>query len=216
MATLLAGVAGWVDALGFYALAGVFTAHLTGNLVLMGEELVHTGNGLLPKLLVFPAFFAGVVLAALLHASRKAHKRSSVRALLLVEALAVTCLMFAGHAAGPVREGDDMGALALLAVAFGAIAMGVQNAEGRLALRELGSTAVMTTNITQLVLDMVNAWRGRGPDRARSAARARRQSLPIAAFMLGALIAVFAWQATGFWGLLPPIVALLVLAALAE
>jgi uncharacterized membrane protein YoaK (UPF0700 family) len=216
MATLLAGVAGWVDALGFFALAGVFTAHLTGNLVLIGEELIRTERGLLPKLLVFPAFFAGVALAALVHAHRKAQGRSSVRALLLAEAVAVVGFMAAGLAAGPVDNPGDMGSLALTAVLLAAFAMGVQNAEGRLALRELGSTVVMTANITQLVLDVVNALRGRGPDRARSAHRARRQSMPIAAFSLGAIVAAYAYLAMGFWGSLPPIAALLVLAVLAD
>jgi uncharacterized membrane protein YoaK (UPF0700 family) len=198
MATLLAGVAGWVDALGFFALAGVFTAHLTGNLVLIGQELIRTESGFLPKLLVFPAFFAGVALAALLHAHRKARGRS------------------AGHVAGPVKEGEDMGTLALVAVVLGAIAMGVQNAEGRLALRELGSTAVMTTNITQVMLDVVTALRTSGPERQRSVRRARRQVLPIAAFAVGAILAAYAYLAFGFWGLVPPVLALLVLAALAD
>jgi uncharacterized membrane protein YoaK (UPF0700 family) len=216
MATLLAGVAGWVDALGFYALAGVFTAHLTGNLVLMGEELIHAQRGLLPKLIVFPAFFAGVVLAALVHAHRQARGRSSVRAVLLTEALAVVGFMLVGHVAGPVAEDATMGPVALVAVMLGALAMGVQNAEGRLALRELGSTAVMTTNITNLVLDVVNALRFSGAERTRFARRARRQFMPIAAFSVGAIVAAFAYQAAGFWGLLPPIAALLVLAALVD
>jgi len=216
MATLLAAVAGWVDALGFFALAGVFTAHLTGNLVLMGEELIRTERGFLPKLLVFPAFFAGVALAALLHAHRKARGQSSVRAVLLAEALAVVGFMLAGHAAGPVREAGEMEPLALLAVVLGALAMGVQNAEGRLALRELGSTAVMTTNITQVVLDAVMALRTPGPERRRSAQRARRQVLPIAAFSIGAILAAYAYLGFGFWGLVPPIVALLALAAVAD
>jgi uncharacterized membrane protein YoaK (UPF0700 family) len=216
MATLLAGVAGWVDALGFFALAGVFTAHLTGNLVLIGQELIRTENGFLPKLLVFPAFFAGVALAALLHAHRKSRGRSSVRALLLAEAVAVVAFMLAGHVAGPVKEGEDMGTLALVAVVLGAMAMGVQNAEGRLALRELGSTAVMTSNITQVMLDVVTASRTRGPEQQRSIKRARRQVLPVAAFSLGAILAAYAFLAFGFWGLVPPIVALLALAALAD
>lgn len=216
MATLLAAVAGWVDALGFYALAGVFTAHLTGNLVLMGDELVHGGRALLPKLLVFPAFFAGVVLAALLHAHRKARKRSSVRAVLLAEAVFVLGFMVAGLVAGPVPEGADMGIVAFTAVLLGAVAMGIQNAEGRLALRELGSTAVMTTNITVLVLAIVNASRAKGKDRATAWQRARRQALPIVTFSLGALVAAVVYAVFSYWGLLPPIVALVVLAALAD
>ncbi len=216
MATLLAAVAGWVDALGFFALAGVFTAHLTGNLVLIGEELIRTESGLLPKLLVFPAFFAGVALAALLHAHRKARGRSSVRALLLAEAVAVVVFMLVGHVAGPVTDAGEMEPLALVAVALGAIAMGVQNAEGRLALRELGSTAVMTSNITQVLLDVVTALRVRGPESKRSAQRARRQVLPVAAFCIGAILAAYAYQAFAFWGLVPPIVALLALAMVAD
>jgi uncharacterized membrane protein YoaK (UPF0700 family) len=216
MATVLAAVAGWVDALGFFALAGVFTAHLTGNLVLIGEEVVRGTDGLLPKLLVFPAFFAGVVLAALVHAAWKKRGRSSVRAVLLAEAVAVTGFMFAGHAAGPVRDAGDMQPLALLAVLLGALAMGVQNAEGRLALRELGSTAVMTTNITQLLLDVVNAVRAQPADRRRAWKRVRRQSAPVLAFSIGAIVAAFVYLAAGFWGLLPAILALVVLATFAD
>jgi uncharacterized membrane protein YoaK (UPF0700 family) len=216
MATVLAGVAGWVDALGFFALAGVFTAHLTGNLVLIGEEVVRGQDGLLPKLLVFPAFFAGVVLAAVVHASRKKRGRSSVRAVLLAEAVAVTGFMFAGHLAGPVADPGHMQPLAIFAVLLGALAMGVQNAEGRLALRELGSTAVMTTNITQLLLDIVNAARSQAADRRRAWQRVRRQAMPVLAFSLAAVVAAYAYLAAGFWGLLPAILALLLLAAVAD
>ena len=216
MASLLAAIAGWVDALGFFALAGVFTAHLTGNLVLAGEQLVRHGHGLLPKLLVFPAFVAGVAAAAMVHLRLQAKGRTSVRTLLVTEAAALAGFMVAGLAAGPVPEGADMGSLALAAVLLGAFAMGVQNAQGRLALRELGSTAVMTTNITQLVLDAVSALRARAPERRRAWDRARRQFLPVAGFCLGALAAAFAYVAVAFWGLLPPILALGVLAALAD
>lgn len=216
VATLLAGVAGWVDSLGFFALAGVFTAHLTGNLVLAGAELVRAESGLLPKLLVFPAFFVGVALAALIHEHRKSRGLSSVSPVLLAEALAVIGFMVAGLFARPVQDAGDMGPLAIVAVLLGAVAMGIQNAEGRLALRKLGSTAVMTTNITQLMLDIVNALHGRRPDRASSALRVRRQALPISAFSAGAVAAGFIFRELGFWGLLPPIAVLLVLAWGAE
>jgi uncharacterized membrane protein YoaK (UPF0700 family) len=216
MATVLAAVAGWVDALGFFALAGVFTAHLTGNLVLIGEEVVRGRGELLPKLLVFPAFFVGVIVAAVVHAAWKKRGRSSVRAVLLAEAVAVAGFMVAGHLAGPVGDAGNMRPLALFAVLLGALAMGVQNAEGRLALRELGSTAVMTTNITQLLLEIVNAARTQRRDRRRAWHRVRRQASPVLSFSLAAIVAAYAWLAVGFWGLLLPIVALLVLAALAD
>lgn len=216
MASLLAAIAGWVDALGFFGLAGVFTAHLTGNLVLAGEQVVRHGHGLLPKLLVFPAFVLGVAVAAWIHLRLQARGRTSVRTLLLAEAAAVLAFMAAGVAGGPVPEGTEMGSLALAAVLLGAFAMGVQNAQGRLALRELGSTAVMTANITQLVLDTVSALRTGAAERPRAWDRARRQFMPVAAFCIGAVAAAFAYLAFAFWGLLPPILALCLLAALAE
>jgi uncharacterized membrane protein YoaK (UPF0700 family) len=59
----LACVAGYVDTVGFVALFGVFTAHVTGNFVLIGSELTHASGNVMLKLLVFPAFVAGVALA---------------------------------------------------------------------------------------------------------------------------------------------------------
>lgn len=213
MATLLAAVAGWVDALGFFALAGVFTAHLTGNLVLISEELLRGGSQLASKLLVFPAFAAGVVGAGLAHAALAARGRSSVRILLLAEAAAIAGFMLAGLVARPiVPEQVDHG-LPLLAILLGAVAMGVQNAQGRLALRELGSTAVMTNNITQLILDATDLVHAPAPQRLHVAHRVRRQFLPVAAFTIGATAAAFAYGAASFWALLLPIAALCLLAS---
>ncbi|WP_167772991.1 hypothetical protein [Ramlibacter humi] len=44
----------------------------------------------------------------------------------------------------------------------------------------------------------------------------RRQALPVAAFSAGAVAAGFIHRGLGFWGLLPPIAVLLVLAWAAE
>lgn len=212
LASLLAAVAGWVDALGFFALAGVFTAHLTGNLVLISEEILRGDRQLVSKLLVFPAFAVGVVVSGLLHAALTARGRSSVRILLLAEAAAVTGFMVAGLAAQPIVPAQLDRGLPLLAILLGAVAMGVQNAQGRLALRELGSTAVMTSNITQLILDATDLLRAPPARRLQAAHRARRQFMPVAAFVVGAVAAAFAYEALSFWALLLPIAALCVLA----
>ena len=50
----LAFTAGFVDAAAFIALTGLFTAHVTGNFVLIGAELVSTSSGVFAKLLALP------------------------------------------------------------------------------------------------------------------------------------------------------------------
>ncbi len=59
-------LAGYVDTLGFVALFGLFTGHVTGNFVLIGAEMAHPQGGpLLMKFLAFPAYILGVAVARL-------------------------------------------------------------------------------------------------------------------------------------------------------
>src|SRR5450830_964814 len=65
-ATGLAFLAGYVDTLGFVALFGLFTAHVTGNFILIGAALADASQmSILLKFLAFPAFIAGVAVARL-------------------------------------------------------------------------------------------------------------------------------------------------------
>ena len=53
----LAFLAAYVDTLGFIALFGLFTAHVTGNFILIGAALADTSQmSILLKFLAFPAF----------------------------------------------------------------------------------------------------------------------------------------------------------------
>src|SRR2546422_634510 len=61
-ACLLSFVAGCVDTCVFIGLFGLFTAHVTGNFVLIGAELVHHSGDVLPKILAPPLFIFGVAL----------------------------------------------------------------------------------------------------------------------------------------------------------
>jgi hypothetical protein len=59
----LSFTAGYVDTSVFVGLFGLFTAHVTGNFVLIGSELVHASGDVWPKLLAFPAFILAVAVA---------------------------------------------------------------------------------------------------------------------------------------------------------
>jgi uncharacterized membrane protein YoaK (UPF0700 family) len=75
--------AGYVDTVGFIALFGLFTAHVTGNFVLIGSELAHPAQGVLIKFLAFPAFIASVALSRMLALYADRHWNSAARSLLV-------------------------------------------------------------------------------------------------------------------------------------
>ena len=57
---------GYADTAGFLALQGLFTAHVTGNIVTMGAAFVFGSSGVVAKLLALPVFCLVVALARVL------------------------------------------------------------------------------------------------------------------------------------------------------
>jgi uncharacterized membrane protein YoaK (UPF0700 family) len=205
----LAFVAGWADTVGFVALFGLFTAHVTGNFVLIGSELARASGSVLLKLLAFPAFIVAVAATRVVVLRLEARRRPVLPVLLALECLLLVAFMAAGRAAAPIL--DAAAPLAMAAGLLGAAAMGVQNAAGRLVLTSLVPTTVMTGNVTQLVIDAVDLARGAGDAAVR--ARARRFVAPIVAFAIGAIGGAFAYVHAGFASLLAPLAVLATLAA---
>ncbi len=211
--SLLAGVAGYVDTLGFVALFGLFTAHVTGNFVLIGSELARPGHGgVLLKLLVFPAFVIAVAIAHLIDRHCERRDRSSIRPLLVCETLLLCGFLLAGIWASPIKQSDSMGAL--LAGTLGGMAMGVQNCLSRQALAKLTPTTVMTGNVTQLVMDAVDWLVGEATPDVR--ARIGKLFFPVLAFGLGAISGAMGYVHLGFTALVLPLCALLALIWKAE
>lgn len=192
--------AGYVDTVGFVALFGLFTAHVTGNFVLIGSELARPGHGVLIKLLAFPAFILAVAAARLLAVWLEARQRPAAQALTLLQLLLLLGFMLLGCAATPVQQTDAL--LPLLAGMTGAAAMGVQNAASRLVWSELAPTTVMTGNVTQLVIDLVDLARASAAP--GTLARLWKFLWPVLAFGLGAISAAFAYHYAGFYALLGP------------
>ncbi|NLP64805.1 YoaK family protein [Paraburkholderia sacchari] len=207
--TILAAIAGFVDTLSFVALYGLFTAHVTGNFVLIGAGVAGSGNGVLLKLIVFPAFVGGVVLSSLLVRSLpETYSRQGARLLHWVQAVLMVGFCLAGVWATPVSRPDSLAVI--VAGVVGAFAMGVQNAHPRLIQRAGVPNTVMTGNVTQAILDAVDMLCASTAESAREAARARfAKMMPaIAAFAIGAVAGALALRYVGFWALLAPACAL--------
>lgn len=208
LAVSLGFVAGFVDTLGFVALFGLFTAHVTGNFVLIGAALAQSAGNVLLKLLVFPAFIAAVAVTRLsvLHLERSG--RAPLSPLLVLQGLLLVGFALSGVLATPIHS--EVAPWALSAGILGAAAMGVQNATARLVLPTLAPTTVMTGNVTQLVIDAVDLLRGAGGPEVRE--RSARFVAPIVAFAAGAIAGAFGFVHFGFAALLAPLLVLLALA----
>ena len=76
---VLAAIAGYVDTLSFVALFGLFTAHVTGNFVLIGAAAAGFGQGVFMKLMAFPEFVAGIVVSSVLVKSVGGRRRTVQR-----------------------------------------------------------------------------------------------------------------------------------------
>jgi uncharacterized membrane protein YoaK (UPF0700 family) len=208
---VLSVTAGAVDVISFLALGGLFTAHITGNVVILAAHYVVGGFSEIGPLLSVPLFIA--VLGAVTAASGVLEKagQSPRRALLVLQAVLLAASLGLGAWFGPFADADHP--LAVLVGMLGVAAMATQNALVKLALPGAPSTAVMTTNVTQLTIDLATLTVGWGDpnDRARARRRSGVTSPCVVGFVAGAAAGAVLEIHLGLWALAVPVV----LAALA-
>ena len=203
--TSLGFLAGYVDTLGFIALFGLFTAHVTGNFVLIGAALADASRvSILLKFLAFPAFIAGVAVTRLMVLAVERRAGPSLTLAMLLQWALLAGFMVFGILAEPI--GKDVSSMAMAAGFLGTAAMGVHSATSRLLLAHLAPTSMMTGNVTQIVIDTVDVLRGAAD--AATHARCGKFFWPLAAFALGAIAAAFAYLAFGFVALAVPLLLL--------
>jgi uncharacterized membrane protein YoaK (UPF0700 family) len=157
-------VAGWVDAVAYIGLGRVFTANMTGNLVLLG---INTGQDLLPgairSAVALTCFALGALVGGLITRGQRRGvawpRRATVALvgeLVLLVAFVVGWFVTQTPAASPV--GDVL-------VALGAGAMGLQSAAARHLAVAGVSTTYVTGTLTILMTELAalsgtpNRWR---------------------------------------------------------
>lgn len=201
-------LAGYVDTLGFVALFGLFVGHITGNFVLIGAEMAHPQGGpLLMKFLAFPAYIFGVAVARLQIASILKRGHHALVSAYVLQILLLCLFMILGSMAEPIGHMPTLHSE--LAGMAGAMAMGTHSACSRLLLSHQAPTAMMTGNVTQLVIDATDWLRGAADENVKQ--RCLKILWPVVAFGLGAVVAAFAYQFMQFYALIVPIGILLYL-----
>jgi uncharacterized membrane protein YoaK (UPF0700 family) len=145
--------AGWVDAISYLALGHVFTANMTGNILLLGLAVAQSmGAQTQRSVVALVAFAAGVAIAANVGRARGQQELWPARATL---ALALEVVLLIGFAAAwwwferrPVPD------RVVVLVALCGLAMGMQSMIARqLAVRGV-STTFVTGTLTTLVSEL--------------------------------------------------------------
>ena len=151
--TLLSAVAGYVDAAGFASLLGLFPAHLTGELVAdalavsSGHIAAHT------RLWAFPVFVGAVVLATLVARIFRHYGLQARAGLLALVTLALALFSISDPVSWLCNEGPLP---VIVRGGFAIAAMGFQSALMRESLTGSCPTTVMTGNLTQAVIEIVD------------------------------------------------------------
>ena len=202
---VLSTTAGAVDVIGFLALGGLFTAHITGNVVILAAHYVTGGFSEVGPLLAVPVFVAvlGVVTLAAMQAEKAGYRPR--RALLVLQAALLAGCLGLGVGFGPF--GDAERPMAVFVGMLAVAAMATQNALVKLALPGAPSTAVMTTNTTQLTVDLATlAWgRGKPADLARAWHRASVTFPCVVGFVAGCAAGAALEVYCGLWALVLPV-----------
>jgi uncharacterized membrane protein YoaK (UPF0700 family) len=201
--TVLSIIAGSVDAIGFLGLGGLFTAHVTGNLVILAAHLVSGSGAPVAPMLSVPVFVATLGLTRLLAGALERIGFPSLRPLLLLQLLLLVGFLVLCVSAGPRIDPDAT--KAILGGMLGVSAMAVQNALVQISLQGAPSTAVMTTNITRFTMDVVDVMLGRmSADVTKAHDRAMRTLPAIVGFAVGCGLGATCEAAIGLWSLALP------------
>ena len=207
---MLSVLAGSADVTSFLAL-GLFSSHVTGNLVILTAHLVARRADNACLILSVPIFIFVLGLARLLVAGLGALHLGSLRPLLLLQFLLLAGCLLLGLAWSPhpLPEARGLITAGQLSVA----AMAVQNALVELSLHGSPTTAVMTTNVTRFVMDVGEALLGDAPAKVAEARHRAKHTWPvILGFIGGAGLGAACYAVAGLKSLgLPAGLALLAL-----
>jgi uncharacterized membrane protein YoaK (UPF0700 family) len=201
---LLSVIAGMVDLIGFFTLGNIFTAHITGNLVLAAAAAVHGGPLNLAQLLAIPVFMLALAAVWLIARASDYRAPNLARLLLLVQLLLLAAVLIFSVFSKP--SANPHGLMAGIAVMIAVSAMACQYALLRLAIPGAISTAVMTGNLTNAVLSLMDMLSRGRPLIAVDAGRLKKSLHLLFGFLVGCVVAAAAVSTLGDWAWSFPVV----------
>lgn len=199
--TLLSVIAGMVDLISFLSL-GIFAAHITGNIVVIGGLVARHARVNLTQILAIPVFIVAVAATWLLARTSRKRGPNLMRLLLLVQFLLLACVLIFSVVTNPSAK--PHGLMACIAAMMAVSAMACQFALLRLTLPVAPSTAVMTGNLTNAVLSLVDANSQTQPLMIGDPGRLKASLHLLIGFFVGCVVAAAALSPLGEWAWLFP------------
>lgn len=194
--TLLNVVGGGIDTIGFIALFGFFTNHVTGNLVLAGAGWVEGDEGVWIKLLAIPLF---IVTVAITHyfigrIQTRIPKSDVLGLVFLIEAIFLSAFMVAGLSFSPYANAGSV--TVAITGALGLIALAVRNTSSKTLMKKLSPSTIMTGNSTELGMDISNYLNEKSP---KNAQKLKESFFIVLSFVLGALLGAVLYVNVQWW-----------------
>lgn len=200
---VLSVTAGCTDVLGLLDLSGMFTAHITGNLVILAAHVVSGSEARISEMLSVPVFIVVVGLMRVFARGLELFGIASLRPFLLLQALLLVGFALLCAAAGP--HIDPNAPSLVLSAMMAVAAMAVQNALVQISLKGAPTTAVMTTNVTRFAIDAGEVLLGGDPANAAKARDRARHVLPVLiSFPVGCALGAAGQMAFGLTALWVP------------
>lgn len=193
---LLSVIAGMVDMIGFLSL-GTFTAHVTGDIVVIGALIVRHDRVRPAQILAVPVFMLAVAATWMIARALRRQGSSLMRPLLTTQFLLITCVLIFSAVTKPSANPD--GVSATIAALIAVTAMGCQFALLRLTMPVAPSTAVMTGNLTNTVLALVDLGSRTGPLALKDRSRITGPLRLLVGFFMGCVLATVAIPYLGDW-----------------
>ena len=192
--TLLSVIAGMVDLTGLVNFH-LFTAHITGNLVMVSALLVRGSHVSKAQFLAIPVFIVAVAATWSIAKASGRHGPRLLRLLLVAQFLLVVCVLIVSVITKPSTNPNAL--IGTIAAMIAVSAMACQFALLRLTMPVAPTTAVMTGNLTTAFLFLLDASAHSQLLMMRDTEKLRGTTYLLIGFLVGCLLSAGAIRFLG-------------------